>query len=253
MKDLSLYDILGVLAPGTVLTVGVVVLFPGTTAIINNKDFSVGDFGLIVLVSYVMGNLVAALGNVLEHLYWRLRGGWPTERARHSKHQILQSRSRREALQARLRQRGFIEPAEEIANLGDKDWRQLARRLYTFIEQRGPTRRIDLFNAQYGMNRGIAVGFLALIAQGAKRSVMVSTSWPIPAETTDQPPHVETYRRYNETRDALDAELIVTMEHPSESNPKRTVITIDAGGPTLKKEIAVGIFSITSAKPPRMG
>lgn len=92
-----------------------------------------------------------------------------------------------------------------------------------------------------------------LLSQGAKRSVMVSTSWPIPAETTDQPPHVETYRRYKETRDALDAELIVTMEHPSESNPKRTVITIDAGGPTLKKEIAAGIFSITSAKPPRMG
>ena len=173
MKDISLYDILGVLAPGTVLTVGVVVLFPETAVIINNKDFSIGDLGLVVLVSYVMGNLVAAFGNVLEHLYWKVRGGWPTERARHAKHNILQSRTR-EALEVRMRHVGFVGPSEAIANLGERDWRQLARRIYTFIEHRGLTRRIDVFNAQYGMNRGIAAGFLALIVL-----VFVQRGWEV--------------------------------------------------------------------------
>jgi len=92
-----------------------------------------------------------------------------------------------------------------------------------------------------------------MLKQGTQRSIMVSTSWPIPATTEDQPPHVETYRRYKETADALDAELIVTMEHPTKSNPKRTVIVIDDNGPTLKRDFAGAAITVTSTKSPRMG
>jgi hypothetical protein len=95
--------------------------------------------------------------------------------------------------------------------------------------------------------------FAWMLEQGTERAVMVSSSWQIPAGTEDQPPHVETYRRYKETADKLDADLIVTMEHPNTSNPKPVIITIDASGVTLKREIASAISIITSTQSPRVG
>jgi hypothetical protein len=95
--------------------------------------------------------------------------------------------------------------------------------------------------------------FVWLLSQGTERSIVVSTSCPIPSETTDLPPHVETYRRYKETTDALDADLVVTMEHPSKANPKRLIINIDGNGPTLKREIVSAVTAVTSTQSPRMG
>ncbi len=92
-----------------------------------------------------------------------------------------------------------------------------------------------------------------LLNQGATRSVMVSSSREIPEETTDQPPHVETYRRYKETADAVDADLIVTMENPSKRQPKRTVITIGGDGPTAEKEAFGAGVAITTTRSPRVG
>ncbi|MBA7614362.1 hypothetical protein ES703_21626 [subsurface metagenome] len=95
--------------------------------------------------------------------------------------------------------------------------------------------------------------FTWLLEQGAQRGVMVSTSDPIPNETIDQPPHVETYRRYKDTADELDAELVVTMQHPTQHTPKRTIIDLDSNGPTLKKESSSAAFSVISKKSPRVG
>lgn len=92
-----------------------------------------------------------------------------------------------------------------------------------------------------------------LLNQGSKRSVMICTSDVIPSETTKQPPHVETYRRYKETADELDADLVVTMKHPSKANPKRTIVEIGADGPTLKKEIASSAVSAVTTRTARMG
>jgi len=92
-----------------------------------------------------------------------------------------------------------------------------------------------------------------LLNQGATRSVMVSSSREIPEETTDQPPHVETYRRYKETADGVDADLVVTMENPSKRQPKRTVITIGGDGPTAEKEAFGAGVAITTTRSPRVG
>jgi hypothetical protein len=92
-----------------------------------------------------------------------------------------------------------------------------------------------------------------LLKQGAQRSVMVSSSWPVPSTTEDQPPHVEAYRRYKDTAQELDASLVVTMENPSKDSPKRTLITIDGNGPTLKRDFIPAAIAITSTRSPRVG
>lgn len=161
MKELSLYDMLGVLAPGAVVTVGIVTLFPDAATVLANKSFTVGEFGIVLLASYVIGNLVAGLGNFLERAYWKLRGGSPTDRAIRSGCTLINARER-EALEERLKASKLIGAGEHLAELTPDDWRGITRRVYLELENQKAIRRIDLFNAQYGMNRGIAAGFIAL-------------------------------------------------------------------------------------------
>jgi hypothetical protein len=163
MKQLSLYDILGVLAPGTVFTIGIMALYPDTVKAIPNKEFSVGDFGVVVLISYVMGNLVAALGNLLEIPYWRITGGQHSDLARRDGAGVI-SQLQLAAVERRLRGAKFLNPDERISGLSVVEWRGITRQIYAYIAAHKLTTRVDAFNAQYGMNRGIAAGFLSLAA-----------------------------------------------------------------------------------------
>jgi len=95
--------------------------------------------------------------------------------------------------------------------------------------------------------------FQWLLDQGANRGIIISTSKEIPDSSSKQPPHVETYRRYEETANQLDADLVVTMEYPNKLNPQRLIITIDGNGPTLKKTISSPSIIATSQRAPRVG
>jgi|ERR1041384_1037539 hypothetical protein len=161
MKQFSLYDILGVIAPGVVLTLGVIAAYPDTLKIIPNRDFSLGDFGVVVLVSYVIGNLVAALGNFLETPYWKLFGGQPTDAVRENTGKVIATRQF-QAVESKLKSTGMLTQNESILSLSAADWRALTRQIRAYLDARNMTRRIEIFNAQYGMNRGIAAGFIAL-------------------------------------------------------------------------------------------
>lgn len=163
MKQFSLYDILGVLAPGAVLTIGIIALYPDTIKVIPNKEFSLGDLGFVVLISYVAGNLVAALGNLLERPYWRFTGGQHTDLVRLNQGQVIPPRQV-VAVEQRLRRASILTADENIGNLNSSEWRGITRQIYAYLDARKMTQRIDAFNAQYGMNRGIAAGFLALTA-----------------------------------------------------------------------------------------
>ncbi|MEA3207881.1 MAG: hypothetical protein QOE70_938 [Chthoniobacter sp.] len=95
--------------------------------------------------------------------------------------------------------------------------------------------------------------FEFLLSEGSKKSVMVSSSVVIPTTDEKQPPHFQTYNRYKETADLLEADLRVTMEHPSALWPGRMIVKIDRNGVMLQKESIAAAVSITSQTSPRMG
>ncbi|HEU5236520.1 MAG TPA: hypothetical protein VFU37_05220 [Pyrinomonadaceae bacterium] len=172
MKQFSLYDILGVLAPGAVLTIGIIALYPDAIKLIPNNDFTLGDLGVVVLISYVMGNLVAALGNLLEMPYWKITGGQHSDLARRRGAKVITAHQLA-AVEARLRQAGFLKTEETISGLSIGEWQGMTRQIYAYLDSRKMTQRIDAFNAQYGMNRGIAAGFLTLTLLAAIHSGFV--------------------------------------------------------------------------------
>jgi hypothetical protein len=44
-----------------------------------------------------------------------------------------------------------------------EDWFALTRRIYSYIDSWRVAQRVEIFNAEFGMNRALAAGFLALV------------------------------------------------------------------------------------------
>ena len=94
--------------------------------------------------------------------------------------------------------------------------------------------------------------------QGRKRHVMISTSKPTPAKGTAedkdvQPPHRQAANYYKQVAYAADGQFKVTMEWPSQSNPKPCTVEItERGARLLTISVAVGTASVIST-PARAG
>lgn len=94
--------------------------------------------------------------------------------------------------------------------------------------------------------------------QGQSAGILVSTSKPIPKKGTKededvQPPHRQAGNYYREIAKEKSGEFLVTMEHPSISDPKPLVIEIDRFGATVKKQQSFGAAAVASVSAPRAG
>jgi len=62
MKSLDQYEFTGILVPGVIALYGLARMFPETVGLVGEKDFSVGELGLFVVLAYAAGHLVQAIG-----------------------------------------------------------------------------------------------------------------------------------------------------------------------------------------------
>jgi hypothetical protein len=89
---------------------------------------------------------------------------------------------------------------------------------------------------------------------GQRACIMISPSYSIPSTDTIQPPHRQAANYYRSVAALHGGKYLVTMEHPSETNPNPLVIQIDQLGATVKKAVSpIGAAYITSQTPPRAG
>lgn len=92
-----------------------------------------------------------------------------------------------------------------------------------------------------------------LYDQGQIGGVLVSGSDPIPDGDTDQPPHRQAAKFYEEVATRIGGEFKVTMQHPTRTAPAPLVIKIDVTGATIEKQIAAGVSVIVGRPAPRAG
>ena len=88
--------------------------------------------------------------------------------------------------------------------------------------------------------------------QGQDGGLLVSTSWPIPAEDGKDPPHRQAANYYRRVAADLGGSFVVTMSHPSESAPKPLTIEIGKSGYKVFKS-AGGSAMIMGGTTPRAG
>jgi hypothetical protein len=160
MKDLSFYDQVGILFPGSVLLIGLLVLFPEFKPEFATGGISIGDFGLFLVVAYVLGHLLASAGDLLERIIWASDGGLPGTWLVKKNSNFLEPGGNAR-VQAKLAKRLKIEVV--IAKLDQDGMQRYFWQIYRdALSNEAGISRIPTFNGIYGLCRGVAVALLIL-------------------------------------------------------------------------------------------
>ena len=155
------YELIGVITPGSILLFGLALLFPDLKAIFFEQSFTLGDLGLFLVLSFVAGHLIQAAGNLLEAVVWKFFGGMPTEWLITKPEKLIHP-VQVEILGDAVRQRFRC----ELQSLDSRTLVPIIRQMYTAVQAAGASSRIDTFNKNYGLLRGITASFavLAIVA-----------------------------------------------------------------------------------------
>jgi hypothetical protein len=89
---------------------------------------------------------------------------------------------------------------------------------------------------------------------GLDRAIMISTSCPIPSnDESNQPPHRQAAKYYQDCSATRSGKYRVTMEHPRESRPEPLVVEIDGTKARIVEAFTGGITSVVSRPAHRAG
>jgi hypothetical protein len=78
VNKLSFYEQVGIVIPGAVLLFVAMFYLPELRDILGKDGINLGGLGVFVLIAYATGHVLAAIGNLVEAVYWRTRAGMPT-------------------------------------------------------------------------------------------------------------------------------------------------------------------------------
>ncbi|MBP1064658.1 hypothetical protein ABIF65_002609 [Bradyrhizobium japonicum] len=160
ITKLSFYEQVGIIIPGSAMLFGLFFFIPDLRGALTKDGVSVGQLGIFVLLSYAAGHLVAAVGNAVEWLMWKAFGGMPSDWIVREDQTLLapeQLNQLREKLQVLM---GIC--VEKVTGMDVKTWKPISRQIYAKVMKDGQTSRIDTFNGNYGLNRGLASAMLVL-------------------------------------------------------------------------------------------
>ena len=160
MDKLTFYEQVGIVIPGSVLMAGLLFFFPALNAIVPKDGVTLGQFGIFLLLSYAAGHLVAAAGNVLE-LMWKLAGGMPTDWVTRADGNSLLNADQMKMLTDKVRARLGI-TIDNVVGSDARKWYPVSRQIYSDVAKNGKPQRIDTFNGNYGLNRGLCASTLLL-------------------------------------------------------------------------------------------
>jgi hypothetical protein len=161
MNKMTFYEQVGIVIPGGVLLVGLLFYFPALSALVAKDGVTLGQFGIFLLLSYAAGHAVAAIGNFLESLFWRLLGGMPSDWVTRRTGSTLLSPQQVASVENKIRERLKIQ-IDHLQGLDRKVWWPISRQIYSDVAKNGKPDRIDTFNGNYGLTRGLTASGLVL-------------------------------------------------------------------------------------------
>lgn len=172
-KQFDFYEFAGIVMPGAILLVGLSQVLQPLASLIPAKDMSLGSLGLLLILSYAAGHLIQTAGNVIEGLWWWFPG-MPSDWVRSDRWQLLSPPQRmllEEHVPAKL---GYPYPFT-LKSVDAKAWFGITRQIYAAVSAAGRAGRVDTFNGNYGLNRGLAA---SLIAVAVVALVAGRSNWP---------------------------------------------------------------------------
>ncbi len=159
-KAFDAYEVIGVITPGTVVGLLLALEWPELRALLGDDGLSLGDFGLFMVMAFVLGHLVQTLGNLIEEAIARTIG-MPTSWVRNPKQGLI-TPSQRAALITKIE--ALEGQPVDATKTSRTHWRSMVMRGYAKVRAAGKSARIDAFNRTYGLFRGLSAAFLAAFA-----------------------------------------------------------------------------------------
>jgi len=155
-RNFDFYEYAGIIIPGTVLVMALVWLFPESRALFSKEGVTLGELGLFVIIAYAAGQLVQAIGNGLEWVWWKLCGGMPSGQVLCGKY--LSADQHKRLLEALRPVLGDADPCK----MQQPERLAVVREVYSEVAAAGKASRVDTFNGSYGLMRGLAAAFVVI-------------------------------------------------------------------------------------------
>jgi hypothetical protein len=157
LRNTNFYDVAGILIPGTVILYFLARQQRELDLLLNNGAVTVGGAAIFLALAYATGQLIAAVSSIVEPVLW-LGKGSPTSWPRSGPSQVL-SESQIERVQQRLND--HTGRSVTIIGMSRDEWEAHYSEVYRLV-MLGHAGRTLMFNAIYGMSRGLAFTFLLL-------------------------------------------------------------------------------------------
>lgn len=157
---LTFYDFIGVIIPGSALLIGMGLLFDVgvLSALAVPKDS--GIFAVHLIVAYVAGQLIQALGNWVELLYWRLWKGRPTDWPVTREKNIFGASTIADV--SRFYNKGDAKAVVPKGQMDLVEWRQKIGYAVSVVTAEKQQEKMQIFNSLYSMFRGLFISFLII-------------------------------------------------------------------------------------------
>src|SRR5258708_13767589 len=159
-KNLSFYEQTRIMIPGAPMVFGLLFFFAEFRMLFFSDGVSIGGLGLCLLSSYAAGHLAGGVGNIMESCVWFGRGR-PSNWVVAEKNPLLSSQQIG-SLEQLIRQRLRLD-ISSIRGMDHKQWFPISRQIYADVMSHGKPARIDRFDGNYTLNRGLAAAVLALV------------------------------------------------------------------------------------------
>lgn len=160
-KEFDFYEFVGVILPGTLVVFFGAVFSPTFKTVLLSGKFDLGELGIFVLLAYIAGHLVQAVSNIWEPLFWKVQGGLPTSWVREEDQEIIsvpQVEAMKKLIPAKLK----LDLPSKLSEIPANRWRSITAQMYAAVDGASRSKRIDMFNGNFGLLRGIASAFLLL-------------------------------------------------------------------------------------------
>lgn len=158
MKQFDFYEFAGLVVPGTTVLVAVASTFPAAASAFAGTSLGFGEAAVGAVLAYGVGHVVQALGNLLEIAWWRLHGGMPSDWVGRGTAHFLNAKQL-EVLPSKIAEHLGL---EGVALDGSPRWHGITRQIYAAVAAAGRAGRVDIFNGNYGLCRGLASAFFVI-------------------------------------------------------------------------------------------
>lgn len=153
MRSIDFYEFVGVIVPGAVLLAGIGLLLDAGTVNRFLSPEGIGNAVVYLVLAYVVGHLIAAIGNWLEVLFWKPWRGMPTDWP-----------LTRPALSEASSWKTVVESycGEKCKANDFPKWKSLVAKVRSKVYASNMAMRLNVFNGNYGMFRGLIVSEFAI-------------------------------------------------------------------------------------------